>query len=40
MIYSQKQSKARRNLSLLEKSKLKKLRQNRPTAWMIDAIRR
>lgn len=36
MIYSHKTDNYNRNLSREEKTKLKKLRATKPTAWMID----
>jgi len=35
MIYSHKTDLRQRNLSRTEKTKLKKLQQTKPTAWMI-----
>jgi len=36
MIYSHKTDTCKRNLSRVEKNKLKKLQQTKPTSWMID----
>lgn len=40
MIYSHKTDTSKRNLSLQEKSKLKKLKQSEQTSWMIDKKRK
>jgi len=39
MIYSHKNDIVRRNLSRIERDKLARLRDAKPTAWMIDSGR-